>query len=191
MITEFLRIWWLSKNGHDQPALLMKWYRRTKFTEGKKDKHKTEEVNLMVSVSDFSAVLSFGGNNGGRSSYRTIGVTSPCLLQDLRGKTRFTWRLGRNLHDVLVIKPVNMQKDLSIDYYPHQGDRCANISCTWYAHIHVLYIKKMLYRVMSLLVNIKSDKTQIISDNEQSCLSRLLTKTFSEIEKAHHMPTQD
>lgn len=28
----------------------------------------------MVSVSDFSAVLSFGGNNGGRSSYRTIGV---------------------------------------------------------------------------------------------------------------------
>lgn len=44
----------------------------------------------MVSVSDFSAVLSFGGNNGGRSSYRTIGVTSPCLLQDLRGKTRFT-----------------------------------------------------------------------------------------------------
>lgn len=100
-----------------------------------------------------------------RTRCRTIGVTSPCLLQDLRGKTRFTWRLGRNLHDVLLIKPVNMQKGLSIDYYLHQGDRCANISCTWYAHMHVLYIEKMLYRVMSSLVNIKSDKTQITPDN--------------------------
>lgn len=97
-----------------------------------------------------------------RTRCRTIGVTSPCLLQDLRGKTRFTWRPSRNLHDVLLIKPVNMQKDLSIDYYPHQGDRCANISSTWYAHIHVLYIEKMLYRVMSLMVNIKSDKSKLL-----------------------------